>query len=159
MLWRLSPQYLSSVRRRRIRAGIRQKKSEIRRQTALRASLPATNRHSERQRRISAKADNESYGTKYRSAGRSRRCTVSRLKGKPLIGQARGKLRLTWRSYAGPPQSVQHRCHSDLQPRTPFAAPQRSPQGKTRRYGIGFVSPVVHDEVPEPPSSGRGDGP
>ena len=53
-------------------------------------------------------------------------------------------------------RSVQHRCHSDLQPRTPFAAPQRSPQGETRRYGIGFVSPVVHDEVPEPPSSGRG---
>ena len=30
--------------------------------------------------------------------------TVSRLKGRPLIGQARGQLRLTWRSYAGPPQ-------------------------------------------------------
>ena len=30
--------------------------------------------------------------------------SVSRLKGRPLIGQARGQLRLTWRSYAGPPQ-------------------------------------------------------
>ena len=34
--------------------------------------------------------------------------SVSRLKRRPLIGQARGQLRLTWRSYAGPPQSVSH---------------------------------------------------
>ena len=30
--------------------------------------------------------------------------TVSRLKGRPFYGQAMGQLRLTWRSYAGPPQ-------------------------------------------------------
>ena len=30
--------------------------------------------------------------------------TVSRLKGRPFYGQAKGQLRLTWRSYAGPPQ-------------------------------------------------------
>ena len=28
--------------------------------------------------------------------------------------------------------------HSDLWPRTPFAATQRSPQGETRRYGISL---------------------
>ena len=30
--------------------------------------------------------------------------SVSRLKGRPFYGQAMGQLRLTWRSYAGPPQ-------------------------------------------------------
>ena len=30
--------------------------------------------------------------------------TVSRQKGRPFYGQAKGELRLTWRSYAGPPQ-------------------------------------------------------
>ena len=30
--------------------------------------------------------------------------------GKPLIGQARGQLRLTWRSYAGPPQPPLSGC-------------------------------------------------
>ena len=30
--------------------------------------------------------------------------TVSRLKGRPFYGQAKGQLWLTWRSYAGPPQ-------------------------------------------------------
>ena len=36
--------------------------------------------------------------------------SVSRLKGRPLIGQARGQLRLTWRSYAGPPQPPLSGC-------------------------------------------------
>ena len=30
--------------------------------------------------------------------------SVSRPKGRPFYGQAKGQLRLTWRSYAGPPQ-------------------------------------------------------
>ena len=69
-----------------------------------------------------------------------------------LLNTGRREEAAVWRS-------VQHRCHSDLQPRTPFAAPQRSPQGETRRYGIGFVSPVVHDEVPEPPFLRKGVAP
>ena len=43
---------------------------------------------------------------------------------------------------------VSREYHFDLQPRTPFCRLRgTSPQGETRRYGIGFVSPVLHDEV------------
>ncbi len=34
--------------------------------------------------------------------------------GKPLIGQARGQLRLTWKSYAGPPQSGEISFHDSI---------------------------------------------
>ncbi len=59
-------------RRRRIGAWIRRQKSEVRRQTALRAKLPARHRHSERQRRISVRIANGRNVVKYKSAGRSR---------------------------------------------------------------------------------------
>ena len=49
------------------------------------------------------------FGTTYHLPLRK---SVSRLKGWPLIGQARGQLRLTWRFYAEPPQwDNKTHCH------------------------------------------------
>ena len=75
----------------------------LRKEPALRPYLPAGHCHPERKRRISVKVDSVSVAAKYQSAGRL------------LFGNQ---------------FSIAH--HSDLWPRTPFAAAQRSPQGETR---------------------------
>ena len=66
--------------------------------------------HSERQRRILVRGAYEAIGSKYRSAGRL-----------PFGSQ------------------VSIAYHFDLPRRTPFATSWHSPQGDTRRYGIGFL--------------------
>ena len=75
----------------------------LRKEPTLCSYLPARHCHPERKRRIPVKIASDKIVSKYQSAGRL-----------PFGSQV----------------CIEH--HSDLWPRTPFAAAQRSPQGETR---------------------------
>ena len=62
--------------------------------------------------------------------------------GKPLIGQARGQLRLTWRSYVGPPQSGEISFHDSYKLHCVIAVGDFGAQSLIRTKGI-----IIHNHI------------